>query len=219
MAAGRSSVSLVLGFTALVLGSASAGGDEPQTAAPPPSSLVRAAVGIEHRDAGHLRPQERRPNPRFTGNGDGTVTDNLTGLIWLQDASCATLPRTDDAGRAFGAIAVSAALDLADPECGLSDGSQAGDWRLPSRFELESLLDLEFHDPALSNAAGTAKWSAGDPFSGVESSCYWSSVALASDPTYVWCVDLLDGLVFYVYEVHYYYVWPVRETREMQEMQ
>ena len=27
------------------------------------------------------------PNPRFTDNGDGTVTDNLTGLIWLKDAN------------------------------------------------------------------------------------------------------------------------------------
>jgi len=27
-------------------------------------------------------------DPRFTDNGDGTVTDNLTGLIWLKDANC-----------------------------------------------------------------------------------------------------------------------------------
>ena len=26
------------------------------------------------------------PNPRFTDNGDGTVTDNLTSLMWLQNA-------------------------------------------------------------------------------------------------------------------------------------
>ncbi|HXE98165.1 MAG TPA: hypothetical protein VN642_17305, partial [Dongiaceae bacterium] len=29
------------------------------------------------------------PNPRFTDNADGTVTDNLTGLIWLKNARCA----------------------------------------------------------------------------------------------------------------------------------
>lgn len=28
------------------------------------------------------------PNPRFTDNEDGTVTDNLTGLIWLKNANC-----------------------------------------------------------------------------------------------------------------------------------
>lgn len=26
------------------------------------------------------------PNPRFTYNGDDTVTDNLTGLMWTKDA-------------------------------------------------------------------------------------------------------------------------------------
>ena len=28
------------------------------------------------------------PNPRFTDNADGTITDNLTRLIWLKDANC-----------------------------------------------------------------------------------------------------------------------------------
>jgi hypothetical protein len=27
-------------------------------------------------------------SPRFTDNGNDTVKDNLTGLIWLQDANC-----------------------------------------------------------------------------------------------------------------------------------
>ena len=29
------------------------------------------------------------PSPRFTDNSNGTVTDNLTGLIWLKNANCA----------------------------------------------------------------------------------------------------------------------------------
>ncbi len=156
---------------------------------------------------------EAPPGSRFTDNGDGTVTDNRTGLTWLRDASCEELPKSDDSGRAYGTTAVEASAELADPGCGLSDGSRVGDWRLPSRAELESLLALEFHDPALSNAAGTAKWAEGDPFSGVEPTYYWSSDELASDPVFVWCVDLSDGVVFYAYEVNYYYVWPVRGGR------
>ena len=27
------------------------------------------------------------PSPRFTDNNDGTVTDNLTGLVWLKNAN------------------------------------------------------------------------------------------------------------------------------------
>ena len=36
-------------------------------------------------------------DPRFTDNRDGTVTDNLTGLIWLQDANCFGVLRWIDA--------------------------------------------------------------------------------------------------------------------------
>ena len=34
------------------------------------------------------------PTPRFTDNGDGTITDNLTALMWLKNANCAGLPAT-----------------------------------------------------------------------------------------------------------------------------
>ena len=39
-------------------------------------------------DDGQLEKGVAWPNPRFTYNGDGTVTDNLTGLIWLKDTNC-----------------------------------------------------------------------------------------------------------------------------------
>ena len=32
------------------------------------------------------------PSPRFTNNGNGTVTDNLTGLMWTQDANAPRPP-------------------------------------------------------------------------------------------------------------------------------
>ena len=39
-------------------------------------------------DDGDLQRGVAWPDPRFTDNGDGTVTDNLTGLIWLKNANC-----------------------------------------------------------------------------------------------------------------------------------
>jgi hypothetical protein len=38
-------------------------------------------------DEGGLQKGVSWPSPRFTDNGDGTVTDNLTELIWLQNAN------------------------------------------------------------------------------------------------------------------------------------
>ena len=34
---------------------------------------------------GNVRAGMAWPEPRYTDNGDGTMTDNLTGLIWMQD--------------------------------------------------------------------------------------------------------------------------------------
>jgi hypothetical protein len=153
------------------------------------------------------------PDPRFVDNGDGTVSDRLTGLIWLKDASCSELPGADALGRAPWVTALTAATALADGTCGLSDGSEAGWWRLPSRFELESLLDLEYRSPALSDAAGTGQWSEDDPFSGVTSNYYWTSTSNAYDPAYAWHVRLDCGCVYGTVKPTSYYVWPVRTPR------
>ena len=114
------------------------------------------------------------PSPRFTDNKDGTVSDNLTGLIWLKDANC-----VDAAGgiaRGGGSLNWPSALtwcnNLASGKCGLSDNSVAGDWRLPNINELRSLIDYSRNDPGLP---------IGHPFSNVQSAWYWSST---SNPVY-----------------------------------
>ncbi len=86
-------------------------------------------------DDGDLKTGVVWPSPRFTDNSDGTVTDNLTGLIWLQDADAGD-------GTETWADALSICNSLAAGQQGLSDGSSAGDWRLPTEKELHSLIDL-----------------------------------------------------------------------------
>jgi hypothetical protein len=127
-------------------------------------------------------------NRGFTDNGDGTVTDNLTGLIWLKDASNWT-------------TALSAANGLADGTCGLSDSSSAGDWRLPNVHELTSLIDPGQVAPALP---------VGHPFTGVQSDVYWSSTTYANITSSAWFVGLNFGSVSDVNKSYAYYVWPVR---------
>src|SRR4030042_2480734 len=81
-------------------------------------------------DDGDLQLGGPWPSPRFTNSGNGTVTDNLTGLIWLANATCFGLKLWDEA--------MAAASGLKDGDCGLTDGSVAGNWRLPNVRELES---------------------------------------------------------------------------------
>ena len=143
------------------------------------------------------------PTPRFTDNGDGTVTDNLTGLIWLKNANCF--------GIRMWAQALSDASTLNSGECGLSDGSSEGDWRLPNLRELQSLVHYGVYNPAVPNTAGTGKWSAGDPFTGVQSSLYWSSTTGAGDTSFAWFVYLYDGDVNDgAGKSRTFYVWLVR---------
>ena len=85
------------------------------------------------------------PEPRFIDNKNGTVTDRLTGLIWLKNTRCFGMMDWKDAQQA--------AKSLKNGDCGpdpalmLSDGSSAGDWRLPTIKELYSLILFSGTDP------------------------------------------------------------------------
>ncbi len=151
---------------------------------------------------GDLRRGVVWPDPRFTDNSDGTVTDNLTGLIWLKNANCF--------GTRQWATALADANTLAPGNCGLTDGSVAGSWRLPNLQELLSLIDYEFFSPALSNAAGTAKWTEGDAFSGVQSDHYWSSTSYAPTGNLAWFAQLNVGGFSQDGKAGAHFVWPVR---------
>lgn len=155
-------------------------------------------------DDGNLRKGVAWPNPRFTDNGNGTVTDNLTGLVWLKNASCTSATWT---------VALTWVAALASGSCGLTDGSIAGQWRLPTIKELSSLVHWGFSNPAVPNTAGTGQWVVGSPFAGVQSNYYWSSTTYAfyaPDAGSAFEVNLENGYVEGRYKTGTYYVWPVR---------
>ncbi len=134
------------------------------------------------------------PEPRFTDNGNGTVTDNLTGLIWLKNANC------------FGIETWTQALAdvngfLMSGQCGLSDGSVLTDWRLPNRKELSSLVDFGESSPVLP---------LGHPFTSVQSSNYWSSSSFVVDPDVAYVVNMGEGSMLGFGKTGVLSVWPVR---------
>jgi hypothetical protein len=103
---------------------------------------------------------------RFVVHGDGTVTDNCTGLEWQK----ATAPNHYDW---WQAIEYCEGLDL---------GGHT-DWRLPNVRELQSIVDYGRLDPAI------------DPVFGASSAWYWSSTSVAYNPDYAWGVGFGDGFV------------------------
>ena len=153
-------------------------------------------------DDGHLKKGVAWPNPRFTDKGNGTVRANLTGLIWLKNANCF--------GQGSWTNAISLCNRLSNGSCGLADGSSEGEWHLPNRKELLSLIDLGRRAPAVSNTSGTGSWSEGDPFTGVQSAYYWSSTYYWDDINYAWCVSMEDAVVNPGAKSDNCYVWPVR---------
>jgi hypothetical protein len=146
------------------------------------------------------------PTPRFTDNGDGTVTDNLTGLIWLKDANCPGSTKTWQEALDW----VKDPLNSGGTACSGYTAGSLTDWRLANVRELQSLIHYGVFQPAVPNTAGTGKWSEGNPFSGVQY-YYWSSSTTAGNSEFALWVDFFDGLVFDEdKDFQFYYVWPVR---------
>ncbi len=142
------------------------------------------------------------PTPRFITSTTGIVTDTLTGLIWLENANCFD---TSTWTQAFTDTAT-----LNSGECGLSDGSIEGDWRLPNMRELQSLLHYGVYNPAVPNTTGTEKWSEGDPFTNVALNNYRASSTRADFTSNTWIVDMGNGYVSSAPKTDSFYVWPVR---------
>ena len=135
------------------------------------------------------------PSPRFTDNGDGSVCDKLTGLMWAKDAN--------DNGTMTWNVAIDYAenLSLGNGGCG-SCGASYTDWRLPKRNELNSLIDASNYNPPLPS---------GHPFTNVRFNHYWSSTTLASSTGLAFDVSMSDGSVTGGgYKTNSKYVWPVR---------
>ncbi len=136
---------------------------------------------------------------RWCDQGDGTVKDMTTGLVWLKNAAWggqyAFWVNTIN-----GTNAHDRAAQLEDGVGGLSDGSVEGDWRLPTKTELYNL------------ANGTEAVRSGTPgaFTGVQDNYYWSSTTYASNTSYAWHVFMFDGAVYNGTKAHNRNVWPVR---------
>ena len=148
---------------------------------------------------------------RFTDMGDGTIRDNVSGLLWLKNANCF--------GTENWVTAMSSAATLASGECSLTDESEAGDWRLPTKEELSAFKSTVYTGPALVDTIGYGQWSEGDAFTGVQSAKYWSSTmsTIVLPPVLVSYMDMNNGdtgscELNTIGDCEDSYVWPVRSN-------
>src|ERR1039457_2343375 len=164
---------------------------------------------------------------RFQDCGDGTVADTATNLLWLKNTSCtATVggvtPPYANSGNNYmpWASAVIWSNGMANGACGLSDGSKAGDWHLPTIDELISLIcgngapawqnnGCDGSNTYNPNGAYPYLWLQSQGLSAVQY-IYWSSSTYAPNPYSAWSVDMREGVVYYWDKTYTYFVWPVR---------
>lgn len=145
-------------------------------------------ISYATRDDGGLQKGVAWPGPRFTVSGS-CVTDNLTGLMWVQTPDITSRTWTDAISYANGLIL-----------CGYDD------WRLPNVNELESLLHA--------GETNSAKWLNTQGFSGVNKAenYQWTSTTYAADTGYAWSVVIWNGDILPLHKTTYlyHYAWPVR---------
>jgi len=122
----------------------------------------------------------------YTDNGDGTVTDNNTGLMWNSTGSASTMIWTS-------AIDQCAGLTFA----GYSD------WYLPNINELLTLVDLGVSSGARINSTY---------FPNTLASHTWSSSTSASDTTTAWYVLFSSGFTYYYSKTTSFIVRCVRQS-------
>jgi len=154
-----------------------------------------AYVPFASGDDGSIESGVPLPAPRMIDNGNGTVTDTVTGLVWLKKADCInqTWP---------GAVA--AVNALANGQCGLTDGSTAGQWRMPNRNEMQSLADRAqnnmadyFDETFVSGTVGVSSQPA--IFTNlIQLQYYWTSTTDAANTSEAWTVFSCD---FGVYDI------------------
>jgi len=106
--------------------------------------------------------------PSYTDNGNGTVTDNVTGLMWQQE--------DDDTTRTW---------DEACTYCDSLTLAGYSDWRLPSKKELMSIVDYGKYDPSIDTTY----------FSKTNSEYYWSSTTCKQNPCEALSVSFRSGWV------------------------
>ena len=160
----------VLGVTRAYFGTS---GDAALAPQPLSGGLLQTGQTVSQRPGDDGDYQKGYPF-RYINNGDGTITDGITGLMWARDGN---------------GLGCNSGIGLEWPDA--IDWAEAltfagySDWRLPNRRELESILDFGRRAPAIEPTI----------FPNTTNDRYWTATIDAGDPAFAWFVDFDDGKV------------------------
>jgi len=117
-------------------------------------------------------------SPRFVDNGNGTISDRLSGLMWVQDPS--QIP-----GGTWGSPGSPSSMTWNNAIDNSEALTYAGysDWRLPNIIELESIVNYGGSYPAIN----------GTYFLNTQQDYYWSSTTYNVNGSYALITRLDDG--------------------------
>jgi hypothetical protein len=143
----------------------------------------------------------------YLDNGDGTITDSNTGLMWEKKSDDGSINDWDNTYSWDNAFAVHVAT--LNGGAGFADHK---DWRVPNVKELQSIVNYQNVYPAVSPAfnTGCAPGCTVLTCSCTVSGYYWSSSTYAYYPGSAWYVYFHDGDVHALNESGNYYVRAVR---------
>ncbi|MCC6847377.1 MAG: DUF1566 domain-containing protein [Deltaproteobacteria bacterium] len=153
----------------------------------------------------------------FTDNGDGTITDNTTGLMWEKKSDDGSIHDKDNAytwGMTSPPYTMNGTM-VTTFLAGLNGGGGfAGhtDWRIPNVNELQSLANYQNVNPAVAPAFNTACAASCTvtTCSCTQSNYYWSSTTYQYAPGNAWYVNFNVGYVFADFKSNDFYVRAVR---------
>jgi hypothetical protein len=155
------------------------------------TALVLCCIGLGAEAAQTCRDDipATAPDSRFQANGDGTVTDVTTGLIWKQCAEGLS-----------GAGCTTGSARTFTWQAALQHAADNPTWRLPNKNELASLVERRCFNPAINATV----------FPNTPSSWFWSSSPYADGSYYAWYVNFYYGHVGSYYRSSQGYVRLVR---------
>ena len=132
----------------------------------------------------------------YTDNGNGTITDNCTGLMWKKcsepDTSTTTCAGTHSTYTWENALARCEGLTY--------PADSYTDWRLPNIKELHSIVNFNNYNPSISTST----------FPTTVASSYWSGTTYVYNPSNAWYVSFFYGNTGSYYKTGNSYVRCVR---------